>query len=520
MTKKPFISYIGANTFFAAYILCYFFINLFSLLKFPFVHSDELWLRGLSLAYQAGGSPLVTEPFFNTFPRQPHALKWAFHGLQAVWMHFFGTDISSLRALSLVFGVATLLLLYYLWRKSFRSSYALIGAMALSLHPQFLLTIRTGRQEVILLFGLVLMLYLVSYNGHYQWAGLICGILFFFHPNAALVGIMLFLPLLFKGLRHAIAFTLPFLSFGTLALGLSLWANSNFVTDYWQYGETHGVTAGISERAIGLWEYLYKLAFGISGSYYTVTTTSFFVLICFLFLWDLVHKEHRSSTYALGIIGFILGSFIIGRYNPTAIIFIYPFVFTWILERCSTFNLSGRQSSLILWVLCSAIILSPSLLDLTGTFQELNRREYLTVETLDYAYYDYINRISSTLEADPIHVKETIVLGNLSAAQGLDQFKFFDIRNLAYLEPTMLEDYLRSLQITHIIYYEAYDYILRNPKWSFMYGIEPEVLLALKDICIQKGTSLGAFESPIYGTRIHAYRGRHPWLVTIYRLND
>ncbi|MEG0020453.1 MAG: 4-amino-4-deoxy-L-arabinose transferase, partial [Oscillospiraceae bacterium] len=58
MTKKhPFIP--------LAYLLVYFCVGLIFLVDFPFVHSDEAWLGGLSREMLARGSLSVTEPFFD-----------------------------------------------------------------------------------------------------------------------------------------------------------------------------------------------------------------------------------------------------------------------------------------------------------------------------------------------------------------------------------------------------------------------------------------------------------------------
>ncbi|HHT50925.1 MAG TPA: 4-amino-4-deoxy-L-arabinose transferase, partial [Eubacteriaceae bacterium] len=60
------------------YLLVYFILNILFLVDFPFVHSDEPWLSGLSRAMMESRSLAVTEPFFDSFERNPHSIKLIF----------------------------------------------------------------------------------------------------------------------------------------------------------------------------------------------------------------------------------------------------------------------------------------------------------------------------------------------------------------------------------------------------------------------------------------------------------
>ena len=71
------------------YIIIYALYSASFLTRFPFVHSDEAWLAGLSRDMQAVGSFGVTEQFFDLKPRVPHALKLLFHALQMGYIHVF-----------------------------------------------------------------------------------------------------------------------------------------------------------------------------------------------------------------------------------------------------------------------------------------------------------------------------------------------------------------------------------------------------------------------------------------------
>ena len=59
----------------------YFVFSLFFLDKFPFMHSDESWLSGLTRTMMHEGLD-STETFFDLLPRYPHAIKSFFHIMQ------------------------------------------------------------------------------------------------------------------------------------------------------------------------------------------------------------------------------------------------------------------------------------------------------------------------------------------------------------------------------------------------------------------------------------------------------
>ena len=104
------------------YLGLYFLINLLFLTAFPYVHSDESWLSGLSRHIAATGDIGVTEPFFNVYQRYPHAIRLLFHLLQAGFMQLFGYQIFTFRLISLLFSVVTLYFFYKLSRLFCRSA--------------------------------------------------------------------------------------------------------------------------------------------------------------------------------------------------------------------------------------------------------------------------------------------------------------------------------------------------------------------------------------------------------------
>src|SRR6056297_193258 len=93
-------------------ILLFFILNLFILKSYPFVHSDEAWLSGLSRNILERKDFTVTEAFFDLMPRNPHAVKFFFHSLQIFIIKIFGYHIFSLRLISLAAGSLSLYIFY------------------------------------------------------------------------------------------------------------------------------------------------------------------------------------------------------------------------------------------------------------------------------------------------------------------------------------------------------------------------------------------------------------------------
>lgn len=56
------------SSLFGVYFILYALYSYTTLTKFPYIHSDEPWLAGLSKNYVDHTSSFVTEPFFDFFP--------------------------------------------------------------------------------------------------------------------------------------------------------------------------------------------------------------------------------------------------------------------------------------------------------------------------------------------------------------------------------------------------------------------------------------------------------------------
>ncbi|PUU87825.1 MAG: hypothetical protein CI947_2099, partial [Halanaerobium sp.] len=93
-------------------ILLFFIINIFFLTNFPFIHSDEAWLSGLSRQIMQTKDLASTEAFFDLMPRHPHAVKIFFHLLQIMFIKLFDYQIFTFRLISLLAGSFSLYIFY------------------------------------------------------------------------------------------------------------------------------------------------------------------------------------------------------------------------------------------------------------------------------------------------------------------------------------------------------------------------------------------------------------------------
>jgi 4-amino-4-deoxy-L-arabinose transferase-like glycosyltransferase len=143
------------------YLGIYFIFNLLTLTKFPFVHSDEAWLAGLSNEYILHKSIFVSESFFDLMPRTIHTIKSFYHLLQLPFIGLFGNTVFTVRLISLIASTITLYFFYKLLRSIKVHHYrALLYTIIFSLNLQFVYAAHFGRQEMLLLMMLSMSIYL------------------------------------------------------------------------------------------------------------------------------------------------------------------------------------------------------------------------------------------------------------------------------------------------------------------------------------------------------------------------
>ena len=508
------------------YLLLWFSVNLLILTDYPFLHTDEPWLSGLSRHMLTQGRPDVTEPFYDLYPRHPHAIKILYHSLQVLFIEFMGYSFFTVRLLSLLAGATGLALFYRLVRLFLQSENYTTGispsllsiavTILLSLDSQYIYASHTARQEIFLLCLMLLSLYFLLKSGKAAAvaAGAMIGIAAGFHPNAFLIAWPASLFLLGQILLKRRPLSTGGIFLLTAAAGagifvlLSFLFNPSFPTDYLRYGEPLGVTAQTDLKLLRWPLFHAKLFNRISGTYYLPDIRWQYLTLPFLLLSVLPNRRFYLLI-ASGLIGVNTGLLLLGKYSPPSVVFLIPFYY--LAAGCGLYSLSRKK------------IILPSLLFLfilggTATFMYSNISRELAPSNEHYS--DYLSKIREYLPED------SIVLGGLNLEYYLPDGQLFHWRNLAELPkwkdkktPSPLEGYIREREISHIVIPEEIPFIYGSrPVWNVLYGNTaywyPQLIVFLEE----HSRKVGRFDSPGYGVRIAAYRQKKNWPVEIYEV--
>ena len=583
----------------ALYILAFSLVSLLFLERFPYVHSDESWLAGLSRGMLENGSIGVTEAFFDAKPRYPHAIKVIFHLLQMGMISVFGYRAKSVRLLSWLGGVAALWMCFLSGTRFLNSEKKGFFLMAVfSVDIQFLYASHFARQEILLcLVQWVCIWILFSPKGFYHrkgalLLGLCTGFAVGLHPNSFLLGTMNGLCFLMEAIRGGkeragiraagmektagktddtptgkkqpegegtpapgmektagqklperegtgnagkrgtgaagnkrtetagkrkrgaarweplILYVLvtAFLAAGFVALSYRL--DSGFLRHYFSNGaEEFGIDAGGWEKFTGFFSFLERLYRRNSGTYYLPDIRFQFFLfgagflmaaaICGAMRKELPELAGKIRRLLTGTAGIIVGMMIIGRYNQTSILFLFPFGYLAAAVALELFDGNIKKG---LWALLFAAVLS---LTVAGVSQEVEKG----------SYREYERQVTALIPAG------ARVLGNLNMEFFMDYDCLRDYRNLPYaLDGDGLEAYLEKNQIEYIVYHQELDFLWEHrPYFNVIYG---NVLFVeeLKEYCEENCRPVGSFADPWYGIRVAEIRGREEYArVTVYR---
>ncbi len=480
-----------------------------SLTRYPFMHSDESWLSGLTRMMMQTRSLAVTEPFFDLYPRNPHAIKSTYHLIQAFFIQLLGYELFSIRMMSLLFGCATLYLFYRLLEKLGVSwQWAALGTLLLAVQPSFIYASHFARQEIVVSFFLLFAAWLWL-NTRRRLALLGLFIALGLHPNAYLgvfslicaAGVLVWNK---KEERSQLLGSIPWLiGFTSVYLFASFWMNPHFIQDYLAYGSSLGVTAGTGGKISGFFLFFKKLWLGISGTYYLPPlhlTLSIISITLLIGLWIGLRKKQRTFlALALHQLAWGLGILIVGRYNATSVFFLIPgacLLLILILEQ-----ISPRIPA---WLLAVGLILVFS----------VNSYEEMT-ELPKNHYEVYLEEIQTILPA------EAVVLANLNTEFLFEPGHLTDYRNLAYLnaETHNLRDYIKEHEITHILYADELDYIHRNPDpWQVLYGPDESWYEDMQNYLAENCEEIATLPAPIYGNRIVSFLNDPYWNLHIYKI--
>lgn len=476
------------------FVIVTFFIlaNLFTMTFFPFFHSDEVWLSSQSLDIFITKSFKTTESFFDLYPRTPHGLKLIFNTLQIIIGQVMGHNFITYRLLSFIMSLIALLFFYKTLRsKNLSTLESSLWTLALGLNIQWFYMSHFARQEAFIICIYIMAFYYYIKDKPMATA-LIISLGFFIHPNAYIVALMFFILFILKKDKGALVKEIGIGGSSTLAIiGISIYLNPSFIKDYTAYGNSLGVGSSLITRTLNFKDFFIKLFYQISGTYYVPDIKLYLIilLVLFIFSFFMIKKE---ALIPATLWGFIIGSWIIGRYNATSIILVIPIVY-YAMALVASSLFKGRWVLPILLIALSIWTLVPELI----LWED------------DYTYF--IEEISNHVD------DESKALANLNMAYAFEPGNFYDYRNLAYLEDKSFVEYIEDRNIKYIIWTDEMDYISRNENWQILYGdmgYYNEAKAYLENNC----SLVHSFEDNLYGVRIVRYMMEPSWKVYIYKV--
>jgi hypothetical protein len=285
-----------------------------------------------------------------------------------------------------------------------------------------------SQTEIILLFVLVFALYYFLTrldgikNSQHITLGIIIGISIGLHPNS----FILFLPFSLIYIFHIffmkkLKLSGLFLYIGTVTcfaagfVALSLYLDPDFLQNYGNYGREFGVLSPIDSKISEIIVFYQKLYYQVSGTYYTpdiqlqfyLFAISFFVTLYKLYKVRDPLLNPKITAIVLSILAINAGIIIIGRFNQTSVVFLFPLFYILMIYLLE----SLKQSWKWLTVTFLALALSASTL--------LNTLPYLA-----HSYDDYLQQIAKVVQ------KNDTVLANLNTEFYFENGKLYDFRNL------------------------------------------------------------------------------------------
>lgn len=507
------------------YLLGYGLFSYAFLTRYPFVHSDESWLAGLSRTMLENKSLSVTESFFDARQRYPHAIKSLFHLLQMAFIEVFGYSIESVRLLSLIAGLLFLAVFYFLIKKvTKREKLALAITVLFSLDTEFIYASHFARQEIILGVSLIAGLFLLLdlfLEGSFKkketrlrnvvLAAIITGASIGLHPNSFLLAcsfgsILLFL-FITEEKKNGKLFGIYIGITGLFALffvAVSYSFDGQFLTHYFANGALEfDVDASLTTKAGELWGFFQRLFERFSGTYYVTelrfSLLLFAFLVVFLGIYALVMKEMQLGAVLFGVLGLLGGMIIIGRYNQTSVFFFFPFGYLLFAMLLSMLEKFGRR---FFFVGVLVITIGISIGEITPWLEKTSYESYL----------------SKLQELVPRNAK---TIANLNTEFYFDEGCLRDYRNLPYaLEQGGLKAYIEKNEIEYVVYSTELDYLYEHrPYFNVIYG-NVMFVAELRDFCEKNCEKVGEFVNTEYGSRVIGIMGQEEYSkVMIYKVN-
>ena len=500
--------------------IVYIAINLFTLTKFPLIHSDESWLSGLSRNMMEKSDYSVTEAFFDLKDRYPHAIKILFHTMQIIFIKLMGYSVFTFRFISLLFGLMSIVFMYKLCKLVFNSDRtAMAASLLLAIDVQFIYASHFARQEIIILFALLLGLwYKFSHSSsnafkHDIILGCIIGLSIGIHPNSFIIALpfgFIYLYEIFI-LRNRKVYNLLTLvavvgGFAAIFVAISFYFDPHFISNYAKFGSEFEVFSPITSKLAEIKLFYQKLYYRVSGTYYTPNIK----LQLFIFPMVLavstvklfINKAASESktkiiSVLLALVAINAGIIIIGRFNQTSIVLVFPLFYLLMFYVLESFTPPYRIT--VMTLLIAAITVSTT----------TNVLEYK-----DNSYSNYLSQLAVAVKP------QSQTLGNLNTDYYFENGRLHDYRNLAFLQQKGMtfEKYIRDNNIEFILYSEELDLIHElQPKWDGIYGTMG-YYEDMKSFIDENCQLVHQYTDPYYGVRIVRYIGTKDWNIKIYRV--
>ncbi|WKY45664.1 glycosyltransferase family 39 protein [Eubacteriaceae bacterium ES2] len=513
---KRFSQFIQSNQFIFIFLVVYFLINLFFLTDFPYVHSDESWLSGLSRHILETGSFKVTEPFFDAYARYPHAIRILFHLIQAFFIPILGYHIFTFRLISLLFSIAGLYIFYKLCLLILDyKRFSILCLLLLSLDVQFIYASHFARQEITILFFLLLSLYwlLKRIDGHRYRddliIGSVIGLSIGFHPNSFIIAFTiggLYLFYITKNkltMKNLLLLILTIAAFALIFVGLSIYMDPLYLSHYVQHGQNFGVGDSVFNKLSDFLNFYCNVFNRISIEYYMPNVRFQLIVFSAIFVISLIYgfktafKDTRLDLMLITIISINLGLLLIGRFNVTSIIFIFPFMYLLTID-CLARNFGQYKKWLSGFLILITILISA-----------------IQIKPYNQSYQNYLEQISQNIQ------NSDRVLGNLNSEYAFSDGQLLDVRNLQYLQAQGISftDYIRTNKIDTILYYEELAFMVENePDYNVMYGdltpVFDEMITFLENNCQETAQ----FASPTYGTEVWPLIDQRSWTIHVFKV--
>ncbi|MCF7951982.1 MAG: hypothetical protein K9L57_10140, partial [Spirochaetaceae bacterium] len=439
--------------------------------QYPFIHSDESWLGGLTRHITSS----LTEPFFDLLPRFPHFIKMLFHALQWPFLAVFGYTPLAPRLLSLS---AACLALWFFYRAAGTlahssgpapsSSHRLTGGRLsisfgtvalLALDIQFIYAAHFGRQEILLVAALTAALWLYLRGeqttaegkagvGH-RGAAMVIGLSIGIHPNAFLISLPIGAFLLVdvcsalvraaasdgrwsrvgQALRRGLEYAVILAAWAGLYVGLSYLLDPQFLSHYAAFGDRVGVAEPLYIKAFRFPDFYQKLYYRISGTYYTpAIRLQFFLFGAALVAAPITALLYRGPRPLLrrrliqlpaALLLLNIGTLVLGKYSQPSIVLHFPLYYLLIAALLTAWTGPTGRALLFRSLVLGALLAATAANSGFNIAQELHllppkpRKYYET-------YADYGRKLHQLVPA------QATVLANLNAEYHFDLGRLYD----------------------------------------------------------------------------------------------